>query len=388
MSMHECDIVIVGAGVVGQTLACALRDVPVKIAVVDAAHPPVRQDMRYQLRVSSITRGTQRVLDELGVWQWIPPERLGPYRYIDMWMHERNGCLHFDAAEYDQPWLGYIVENVTLLEALTQQLQSCEQVAWFIPQRCRQLECEQGVAIELESGDTIKARLCVGADGGRSWVRKQAGIELTAWDYDQHAVVTTAKTEHPHRQSVWQRFLSTGPLAFLPLHEPDYSSVVWSTSPDEAQRLLSLNDAEFKKELTIAFDAHLGRVTDVAPRASFPLRMQHAKTYVREGIALIGDSAHTMHPLAGQGLNKGLLDAHALATVIKQHLTDFEALAVLKQYQRMRRANNMEMIAFLEGMKRIYSSPIGWVKSMASFGLNLTDRVTPLKSMFAKWIQL
>jgi len=237
--------------------------------------------------------------------------------------------------------------------------------------------------LTLKDKAKLSATLVVAADGTRSWLRQQADIAVKGWDFDQAALVTTVKTEKYHQDTAWQRFLSTGPLAFLPLSD-GYSSIVWSTSPDEAKRLSGISESEFALELEQAFASKLGKIESVAGRAVFPLRLFETLHYVKPRLALVGDAAHTIHPLAGQGVNLGLADVASLITVITDALNDKKDigdLKILRRYERWRRADNRSMLVAMDGLKRLFGSELSAVKGLRSLGLNITDRITPLKNL-------
>ncbi len=379
------DIIIVGAGVTGLLhAACLSKDF--NIAIIDAKN--ITQPQQEQLRVSSLTPTSQRVLQRLQVWSQLPPHRIGSFKTIYVWDANSSGEIEFQCHDFQQAQLGFIVENALLQHALFQTLQQRTTIDWYLEQPCHELRTRPDeVQLELASGERLTAQLLVGADGANSWVRQQAGVATTAWDYGQHAVVTSVECEYSHGYTAQQRFLATGPLAFLPLHDEQRCSIVWSTTPSEAERLCGLPEVEFLSELTAAFDAKLGRVTACAQRHSLPLRMQHAKQYVQTRLALIGDSAHSFHPLAGQGLNLALLDACRLAEVIveaRQNQQDFGALKILLRYQYNRRRHALQMLTFLETMKRLFAptaQPVVWFRQ---FGLKIANNAFPLKRWFAE----
>lgn len=217
-------------------------------------------------------------------------------------------------------------------------------------------------------------------------MRRFAGIPTHGWQYDQHAVVATVRTEHSHCETAWQRFLHDGPLAFLPLHD-GRCSIVWSTSPAQAAHLAALDAVQFNDELARAFDYKLGRIVDSGERGVFPLRLQHTERYVAPGVALIGDAAHVIHPLAGQGVNLGVLDAAALAEVLldaRRAGRDIAALAVLRRYERWRKGDNLLMMAVMDGFKRLFGSDQRAVRWTRGAGLALTERLVPVKQLLIR----
>jgi len=383
------DIVIVGAGMVGATLACGLAEEAeqLKIAIIDANEPKFDWDNNsYDMRVSAITRASQTLLKNVGAWDKIVEQRISPYQDMFVWDGSSNsgGELHFDSADMGEADLGHIIENRVIVKALHQRIKELPQIELLCPAKLESIDFKQeNTYLVLDDKSELTADLVVAADGSNSWVRQQANIAVKGWDFDQAALVTTVKTEKYHQDTAWQRFLSSGPLAFLPLTE-GYSSIVWSTSPSEAKRLTEISEDEFKVELEHAFESKLGKITSVANRAVFPLRLFETLSYVQHRLALVGDAAHTIHPLAGQGVNLGLADVASLIDVIVDALNnkkDIGDLKVLRRYERWRRSENRAMITAMDGLKRLFGSELSAVKELRAFGLNLTNKITPLKNI-------
>jgi 2-octaprenylphenol hydroxylase len=317
------------------------------------------------------------------VWTDIAALRIGPFRKMQVWDASGWGQIHFDSAAIGEPLLGWIIENQIVQAALWQKLKRLQNVDLLYPQMLQSVAHQQeSLQLSLTDGSRLETRLLVGADGAGSKVRELAGIRSSGWQYGQKAVVTTVTTEYPHQQTAWQRFLPAGPLAFLPLHD-GRCSIVWSTLSEQADELLTLADADFADQLGAAFDWRLGKIIDIAGRAAFPLRLQHAQSYVRSRIALIGDAAHVVHPLAGQGANLGLLDAAALAEVVltaRNGRRDFGSLSTLRRYERWRKGDNLLMLAVLDGFKRLFGSSLPPLRLLRNTGLNLTDALEPVKN--------
>jgi len=380
----QFDVLIVGAGMVGATLACSLARTALRVGVLEAHPPQTGWDNHiFDLRVSAITAASQQIFTGLGVWQAMVAQRVSPFREMHVWDAAGDGIIHFDSAEIGEDRLGYVVENRVIQKALLDRMTTLENVEFICPARLASMDINAESAIlQLEDGRSITARLVVGADGGNSQVRQLAGIGTRGWSYEQKAIVATVKTSLPHCETAWQRFLSQGPLAFLPLNNGG-CSIVWSTSPAHADELLDMDEQEFMSELTRAFDAKLGQVVECGQRAAFPLRLQHVDTYIKDRLALIGDAAHTIHPLAGQGVNLGLLDAAALSEVLgnacDKHL-DIGALHVLRRYERWRKGDNLVVMAVMDGFKRLFGSSLEPLRKIRNVGLNITDAVTPLKN--------
>lgn len=381
------DVVIVGGGMVGTALACALGDTSLSVAVIEANTPnydwPVNS---FDLRVSAITRASEKFLDQLGVWQTIHNERACAYHDMHVWDAGGDGFIHFDCAEIGEANLGHIVENRVINKALTLRAKQFVNVTVYCPATPCTLQLDNDSAqLELDDGTLLKTELLIGADGGQSWVRQQAGISVDTRDYRQTAVVANVTTELPHQYTAWQRFLPTGPLAFLPLTNDNTSSIVWSTTAEEAERLRQLDEVSFNTELEIAFAATLGKIVSSGPRASFPIKGQHAAHYVKPHLALIGDAAHTIHPLAGQGVNLGFADARCLAeTVLTASETrrSIGSLKTLRRYERSRRGDNLLMLESMGMFKRLFSNTTPGLRELRNAGLNVANRSSIIKHFF------
>ena len=367
---------------VGATLARALAHSRVRLALIEVQPPLTPQgDGRFDLRVSAITRASQRIFEALGVWSAMQARRAFPFREMHVW--EAPGKeMHFDSADLSEPYLGHIIENSVISAALYDGIASQENLQCLFGRRCRRLErVADAWQLQLDDDTLVQAPLLVGADGSRSWLRQQAQITVRGWDYDHAAVVTYVKTEQPHQDTAWQRFVNRGPLAFLPMAD-GYSSIVWSTQPDNATRLCELTETAFAEELASAFAMRLGRISEVGPRAMYPLRFLMTEQYVKEGIALIGDAAHTMHPLAGQGVNLGLLDAAALAEVLHdavQARRPIASLTTLRRYERWRRSENLGMLVMVDQIQRLFGNDQPLLRWLRTTGMDLVGRLPLLK---------
>jgi 2-octaprenylphenol hydroxylase len=381
---QQFDVIINGGGMVGLLLANALANHKLSIAIIETGEKQSAwNNKQFDLRVSAITRASQQIFSTLNVWQDIAAMRISPFREMHVWDSTGDGVIHFDSAEIGQDCLGHIIENSVITLALYQRLQSFDNVYWFQPATPSELQLdEQQIVITLDDEANIAAKLLVGADGGQSWVRQQAGIDVRTIDYKQNAVVATVKTQLFHQETAWQRFMPTGPLAFLPLTD-GYSSIVWSTTPEHADNLLSMDDESFKQTLAEGFDFKLGEILETSARGKFPLRGQHAKNYVKDRLVLIGDAAHTIHPLAGQGVNLGFADAATLAEVLvdavrtKQDIGKFK---ILRRYERWRKGDNLAMLSAMTGFKTLFGNNNGLLKSLRNTGLNITNNLSPVKN--------
>ncbi len=374
------DIAIVGGGMVGSTLACCLADSDLNIVVLEAARPPAfSPEQPPDLRVSALSMASRHILETIGAWNNIVAKRFCPFRTMQVW--EGVGNTEFRAEDIGESELGYIVENRLIQLALLEHLETVGKIELRCPVTTQRIIYgEQTSVIQLEDGE-IHARLIIGADGANSQVRQAARIGVSSWDYKQHAMVLNVETAYAQQDITWQRFRPSGPQAFLPL-VGSYGSLVWYNSPDEVARLKSLSDDELLAQLLLAFPSCLGKIKRILQRGSFPLKRQHALDYVKSGVALIGDSAHTINPLAGQGVNIGLLDAAALAEVIVDaHLAgrDFASLSVLKQYEKQRKMNNLLMMTAMDAFYRVFSNDFRPIRVLRNLGLGVTDKLGPAK---------
>jgi 2-octaprenylphenol hydroxylase len=381
------DVVIVGGGLVGLSLAALLGRAAVKVAVLEAREPEFDwPEGSIDLRVYAITRASQELFTEAGAWPAMQ-SRAGPFRDMRVWDAGGNGDIHFESAELGEPYLGHILESRVIEKALLDVIDDLPGVRRFCPARVQGFtDLEDRQQVELDDGRTLTAKLLVGADGKRSRVRDYAGIHAKASDYGQQALVAVVATERSHAETAWQRFLPTGPLAFLPLFD-GRSSIVWSATSDEAKRLLELDDEAFCEALGEAFAYRLGRILDCGERALFPLRRQYAEHYVAPRIALVGDASHVIHPLAGQGVNLGLKDVRELADTVMQarrQQRDIGALPVLRRYERARKGDNMAMMAAMDGFKYLFGSRIPPLRWARNFGLNLVDAAQPIKNQIMR----
>jgi 2-octaprenylphenol hydroxylase len=323
----------------------------------------------------------------LQVWPAVMAQRACPYQHMKVWDADGTATIEFDASELDAPALGHIVENSVLTSALVEAVQAAADVEVISPARVESIAGLDSAApaVRLQDGRDLRCSLVVGADGALSQIRKLAGIKTREWDYGHHALVCTVETELAHQNTAWQRFSSTGPLAFLPLNSIDghhYCSIVWSVEADIAQSLLALEEPEFMLQLEVAFEHRLGKLLSCSQRGGFPLRQRHAIDYVRRGVALIGDAAHTIHPLAGQGINLGLQDVEVLAEEITRAVelgVEPGSLQVLGRYQRRRKGENLLMMAAMDGFKHLFAQqalPLRWLRNT---GMRLIGNAGPLK---------
>ena len=383
------DLVIVGSGMVGSALACALGDSGLSVCMIDAGEPQVSWPIDgYEMRVSAITRASQTFFESIGAWSGMQQRRVFPYQKMYVWDATGSGEISFDCAEVGEANLGHIIENRVVQGALLDRVRAFGNITLLNSVQPVLLEVEsESACLSLSDGQVLSAKLIVGADGARSWVRNEMGIDTIGWAYQQNGVVTTVELERTHRETAWQRFLPTGPLAFLPLDDK-HCSIVWSTTESESARLMALDDDEFVNALNEAVGtSDLGKVVSCAKRGAFPLRLQHTRDYVKPRIALIGDAAHAIHPLAGQGVNLGLLDAAMLAETLfdaRSACKDIGLHSVLRRYERARKGDNVMMMAAMDGFKRLFSNEIKPLTLLRNMGLNVANTFKPLKDIFVR----
>ncbi len=404
--VSEFDIVIAGAGMVGASLACLLADSSLRIAVldkqpfvdIDFASMGLTNPAKFDPRVSAISKASQNVFEAIGIWQDILAKRVSAYKEMRVWDAEGTGTIHFSAEAIKQPELGSIIENSIITSALQQKLARINTLSVVTPFAIETLEeievdGKRLALLNSSDGQSIRAALVVGADGANSKIRQLAGFECKEWDYEHHALVTTVSTQNPHCGTALQRFLETGPLAFLPLRvapqddDQHYCSIVWSMLPQQAERIMSLKDNEFKAELGAAIEFTLGTIEHCDKRFAFPLRQRHALDYVKGNIALVGDAAHTIHPLAGQGVNLGLLDAKLLAAEILRGVAAARLVSdpeILQRYQRKRKGHNLSMMWLMEGFKRLFAEQDLTVRWLRNAGMNSLDKLTPIKNQMIR----
>ncbi|RCS29819.1 FAD-dependent oxidoreductase [Rhodanobacter denitrificans] len=393
------DVAVVGGGMVGAAAALALARAGFSTALLEARAPAAwNANAEVDLRVVGLAPSSLALLDELDVWTSIREARAGPYAHMHVWDAESGAAIDFDAASEGHDRLGYIVENSLVQWTLWQALDAAQGgasaagagragaaaagVRRLCPVEVRGFEArEDRIQLELAGGETLAASLLVAADGAGSPLRALAGIGTRGRDYAQRAVVAHVVTERPHQDTAWQRFLPGGPLALLPLAD-GRSSIVWSLPEAEAQRVLALDDKAFLDELGVASDFRLGRIAATTPRAAFPLKLQLAERYQADRFVLLGDAAHAVHPLAGQGVNLGLRDVAELRdTLVDARAAgrDIGAAHVLRRYARRRRsADTLDALGF-DALARIYAWQSPALVAARGVGVRLLDRFAPLK---------
>ncbi len=378
--MRNVDITIVGAGSAGLTLALLLSELPLQIALVEKGLAPEPAEPEYR-RVSALNLASQRVLEKVGAWQGIAATAAA-YQQMQVWEADSFARIDFDAASEQLAALGWICDNEQIRQQLLQQARQRNNIHCLFDAEIRQLEqSEREVLLSLD-GELLLTRLLVGADGVNSYIRQQQQMPLTHWDYDHQALVTVIKTAEPHNHTARQVFLPEGPLALLPLPDSHQCSIVWSTSPQRAAELLALSPEAFGQALTVASQSALGLITVTDTCQCFPLRMRYAADWVKGRVVLVADAAHSIHPLAGQGMNLGLMDVAALAELIGQQIAaekDISDPRILRQYERWRKAEAQTMIATMELFKRGFTTSQPLVKLVRGLGMKAFDQLPFLK---------
>ncbi|HFI7237554.1 TPA: FAD-dependent 2-octaprenylphenol hydroxylase [Escherichia coli] len=382
--MQSVDVAIVGGGMVGLAVACGLQGSGLRVAVLEQRVPePLAADAPPQLRVSAINAASEKLLTRLGVWQDILSRRASCYHGMEVWDKDSFGHISFDDQSMGYSHLGHIVENSVIHYALWNKAQQSSDITLLAPAELQQVAWgENETFLTLKDGSMLTARLVIGADGANSWLRNKADIPLTFWDYQHHALVATIRTEEPHDAVARQVFHGEGILAFLPLSDPHLCSIVWSLSPEEAQRMQQASEDEFNRALNIAFDNRLGLCKVESARQVFPLTGRYARQFAAHRLVLVGDAAHTIHPLAGQGVNLGFMDAAELIAELKRlhrQGKDIGQYIYLRRYERSRKHSAALMLAGMQGFRDLFSSTNPAKKLLRDIGLKLADTLPGVK---------
>ena len=396
--VRQFDIAIVGAGIAGAALAVALSGKGLSVALIESQPlntntvPTGSSLQNFDPRVSALTPRSRAFLQQLEAWQSIVDYRYCAYHHMTVWDAEGTGDIEFDCAEVKLPELGHIVENRVIIRALLARVEAASDISVLQPvalRTCTRLNSSR-MRLELEDGGALEADLLVAADGALSRVRTMMAFESREWDYGHHAIVATVEVARSHENTAWQRFLPTGPLALLPLPSEDgrhYCSIVWSLQEHLVDDLLALDDQSFRAALERAIEGRIGTVLDTTDRAAFPLRQRHAVDYVQPGVALVADAAHTIHPLAGQGINLGLQDVAVLAEeILAGHARGVSPgqLQLLRRYQRRRKGDNLLMMTAMDSFKRLFeqqSLPVRWLRNA---GMRVVGQIPPLKQQLLR----
>ena len=383
--MQHVDIGIVGGGIVGLTLAAALKESSLSVAVIDKHPLSTALGEKPTARVSAINQANIAALQTLDAWTHLQKDRANSYVAMHVWDKDSFGDIHFSCEEMGSDALGVIVENQALINALAQSVESQANVQVFESGIERVLSGPNQNMVMFDNNDALSCRLLIGADGANSFVRQQAGFPITFKDYEHTAIVANIKTALPHENVARQAFTPTGPLALLPMAEPNVCSIVWSQTPEAAAKLAAMSDSGFCNALTAASGSILGTTALETQRSAFPLTMRYAREWAKDGIALVGDAAHTIHPLAGQGANLGMQDALALAELLIQLSNEGSDIGLhknLRPYERSRKTEAMKMIAAMDGFKLLFDGDDPLKKLIRGVGLAATDKVGAIKQAF------
>jgi 2-octaprenyl-6-methoxyphenol hydroxylase len=389
-SSSEVDLAIAGGGLVGASLALALAPLGLRIALVEAVEPGGGLHPSFDERTTALANGSVRVFRSLDVWRHMQREATA-IRRIHVSEQGRFGVARIDAAEQGLDALGYVVPNRVIGAGLWEGLRRARGVRLIAPARVTATSvAEDTRTLQVEAGGEageIRARLVVAADGARSTLREQAGVSAEHWDYGQTAIISTMTTQRFHDHVAYERFTPDGPIAVLPLAD-GRCGIVWTRRPEEAERLMALPDAEFLAELQAAFGFRLGRLLRIGARQSYDLALSRAARYVAPRLAIVGNAAQAMHPIAGQGFNLGLRDAASLAEVIADSIsagvTDIGDEAVLRAYAEWREQDRRRIVAFTDGLVRLFGTPLGAIRSLRSIGLLAFDAFPPAKAAMAR----
>lgn len=390
----DCDVIIGGGGMVGLTLALALAQGGLKVVVADPVPPSAFLDAKFDGRVSALSYSSVRMLQALDVWDALDAHAQ-PIHDILVTDAVLGGVpspfsLHFDAGEIGEP-MGRIAENRFIRAALFAAVENAKNVTFVSPAALIGLEpTDGGVTAMLSNGDRVEARLAVAADGRDSPMREEMGLKIIAWSYPQTGIVATVAHEHPHNGVAYEHFLPSGPFAILPMTSEDgmnRSSLVWTERDTVAPAMMALPEDAFNAEIARRFGAHLGAVKAVGPRWSYPLKFHLARGFVAKRFALAGDSAHGIHPIAGQGLNLGFKDVAALAECALDAARlgmDIGAADTLARYERWRRFDSVTLAASTDALNRLFSNDIAPLRIARDLGLGAVDAIAPLRRFFMR----
>lgn len=386
--MKSTDIIIIGGGMVGLALAALLKNSNCQIKIIEKNTPSFDEKQHFH-RVSAINNGSQKMLEQIGAFQRIPSERLSPYTKMLVWEKDSFAHIHFDNNSEEikhlgLSQLGVILENPVIQYSLWQQVVEQSNVEYIVATPQTFGISENGVFLTLDNGEMLSAKLIVGADGANSWVRNQTNIPITSKDYQHTALVCNVRTAESHQKTARQIFTDESILAFLPLTNENSCSIVWSLPPEKAKTLKECSELDFNKALTIASDNQLGLCELQSMREIYPLTARYARDFAQPRVALIGDAAHTIHPLAGLGVNLGFSDAITLAREIQTHLekgNDIGEYRHLRQFERERKAEAMKLLVAMEGLKQLFNGNHPLKKLLRGVGLSATNQLPFLKKL-------
>lgn len=386
----QCDVLIIGAGIVGLTFAAALSQTNLKIIILE--QQKLKQEALsedYHVRVSAIARAQENIFKKLNIWSDIQNQRLSTFEKMHVWFDEARNAIDYSAKDLGEDHLGCIIENVVLQNNLLKYIKRHPNIQIIEDVKLKNyLPNENHVEILDEKNQKIHAKLIVGADGANSWLRQKAFIPCIKKSYEHSAIIANIKISKPHNKTACQRFFNNEILAFLPLQDEHLCSIVWSCPPKRAEFLMSLSEEQFNQELEFFYESYLGETLLQSQRYCFPLHRQHAKDYVVHRLALIGDAAHTIHPLAGQGLNCGILDAVTLAeeiVVAVKNKKDFSSKQILNNYARIRKNDNSIMMFTMDIFKNALNNDFLAIKTIRNLGLRITDNLPFVKNSLMEY---
>ncbi len=374
------DILVVGGGVVGLTAALAMSQRQYSVALIDAGALQADTSQR-DLRVYAINQASRELFENLGVWEQITKTRFSPYQHMHVWDAVNDAAIDFNSRLVACSQLGAIIEESVIKQALLEKIAQQENIHLFANQTVDQLHRNDESVIVSSGNQVWQGRLLMVSDGADSPTREKLDVSLTRWSYHHQAIVAMVEVEKAHQRTAWQVFNSDGPLAFLPLNEPNLCSIVWSTTPERAKDLMSQSDEAFNEQLTDAFHQKLGKAKLASQRFQFPLTMRHAKQYSGDNWMLLGDAAHTIHPLAGLGLNVGLADLASWLNELSQSKQKYQFARALAAYQRQRKSEVWKVILLMDGLKSLFSNDLAPVKLIRGLGLRCINQLTVVKQM-------
>ncbi len=384
----DADVLVVGGGIIGGTFACLLGQAGLKVVLIDAGVRQVNSLKKVDARVFAITLASEQILNKAGAWRRLHEDDISCFRKMHVWDENGLGEINFDSATLCQKTMGYIISHQAIVDALQEKLLDMDNIRCIWSESPAFIKEESdAMLLETEDGLKFRSKLVVAADGNNSKLRSLANIHYHKHDYEQSALACVVTTEFPHGEVARQRFLKRGPLAFLPMKDPFQSAIVWSNSLDQVKRLKEMDKSTFHFELAEAFANELGDIKESTERLDFPLSRAQAENYIKPRMALIGDSAHTVHPLAGLGANLGLLDAAALAEEVissVQRKRDPGRLQVLRRYERRRKGDNTSVMYLMDGFKQLFENQSQSVQWLRNLGLDMVDSIPIAKHEIMK----
>ena len=385
----KVDVIIVGAGMAGLTLANLLAKQGKSLVMIDRVLPKKYDSAgTWDVRVTAVSPGSRAILKSAGIWSDVQAKRVSEFDTMVVWDEASTARINFHARDVHQPVLGYIVENRLIHSSLYNSLQDVSNIQWCVPGSVTGVaHCDDLIEVTLDNNEVLRAELLVGADGSQSVVRDLAEISYVEVPYKQQGIVANVKAERPLKRTAWQRFLKTGPLALLPTgigKENHECSIVWSADNGYAMQLMQMDEQAFSKAVTKASNSQLGNLTVMSERACFPLHSGQAGNLVRPRIALVGDAAHTLHPLAGQGANLGLTDVAVIAHILEETKRDIGSLRVLRKYERARAGEIRVMQHAMNAFVAVYGSSFKPLVAARSIALNMAEHTPSMKIFFMR----